>query len=344
MANILNNTRIVTGLKITEISSEMLSSHTPIVFKGAVGDWDIVRLSKKSTSEAIGFLKESCNEKSALINVGHPGIDGRYFYSEDFKSLNYDTVRMKIDDALDLIASAGSDPENPSYYISSNAINSHFPGLSEYLTTVLPRNNKTSEVASPDVKIWVGTKSVATCHYDALDNIACVVAGKRRFTLFPPSQFKNLYFGPLELTPGGQAISLVDFENPDYNKHPRFKEAELVGEVAELEAGDAIYIPSMWMHHVEGLNNFNILINYWWNDAPLYTGSGMTALYHAMLTLREKPEHEKAGWKALFDYYIFNDSEHPCLSLPEDIQGILGPLTPQKARQLRSSIINKLNR
>jgi hypothetical protein len=344
MANITKPINIVSGCSPDAIPLEVSQSPEPLVLKGLVKEWELVRIAAQSSVAAAEYLKSYYNGKPSLINAGHSGIDGRYFYNDDFSGLNYDTIKMQVDEALDLILASETNPEHPSYYISSNTIDTHFPGLRNNNDIKLPRVEKTFPVYQPDVKIWIGTQSIATCHYDALENIACVVAGKRRFTLFPPNQFENLYFGPLAPTPGGQAISLVDFRNPDYEQHPRFKEAEAHGFSAELEPGDAIFIPSMWMHHVEGLSHFNILVNYWWDDAPTYTGSGMTVLQHALLTLRDKPAHEKMAWKHLFDYYIFSHAMQAGAHIPTNARGVLGELDEVKARQLRSTIINKLNR
>jgi hypothetical protein len=344
MTGITRKTRVVHDCTPDSIPEDVIYSSEPVVLKGLVNNWVLATLAVQSPSAAVEYLKSHYNGKLSLINRGHAGIDGRYFYNSDLTSLNYDTVKMRIDEALDLILASGQDPTHPSYYISSNAIDTHFPDLRKENDLYLPRKKRDYPVYPPDVKIWIGTRSVATCHYDALDNLACCVAGSRRFSLFPPSQFENLYFGPLELTPGGQAISMVNFANPDYEKYPRFREAQAAGQVAELEAGDAVYIPSMWMHHVEGLSHFNILINYWWNDAPTFTGSSMNVLYHALLSLRDKPAHEKAGWKHLFDYYIFGDPNRAGEHLPEHARGALGPLDEIRARQLRAMLINKLNR
>lgn len=344
MTKITRKTNVVSGITPDSIPAEIIYSPEPVVLKGLVKNWRLVELAQDSAASAVAYLKTYYNGRLSLINRGHPGINGRYFYNADMTGLNYDTLKMRIDDALDLILSSQEDPRQPSYYISSNAIDTHFPGLRQENDLALPRRQKNYQTFPPDVKIWVGTPSIATCHYDALDNLACCVAGRRRFTLFPPDQFQNLYFGPLEPTPGGQAISMVDFANPDYEKYPRFRLAEEVGQVAELEPGDAVYIPSMWMHHVEGLSPFNILINYWWNDAPAFSGSGMNVLYHAILSLRDKPDHEKAGWKHLFDYYIFGGSGRAAEHLPEHARGVLGPLDETRARQLRAMLINKLNR
>lgn len=344
MTGITKQTKTIQNCAPGEIPEEILCSAEPVVIKGLVKDWKLVGEAGKSSYAAVEYLKSYYNGKPALINVGHPGIDGRYFYNDDLKSLNYDTVKAQIDEALSLILKAETDPGRPSYYISSTSIDSHFPGLREENDLEIPRKERPYPVSPPQMKIWIGTRSIATCHYDALDNIACCIAGRRRFTLFPPSQIKNLYFGPLDLTPGGQAISMVDFDNPDFEKYPRFRDALAVGQVADLDPGDAVYIPSMWMHHVESFSSFNVLVNYWWDDAPMHTGSGMNALYHGILSLRDKPEHEKEGWKQLFDYYVFGPSELAGEHLPEHARGVLGELDEIKSRQLRAMLLQKLNR
>ena len=37
--------------------------------------------------------------------------------------------------------------------------------------------------------------------------------------------------------------------------------------VADLEPGDAIYIPALWWHAVQATGELNVLVNYWWNEA-----------------------------------------------------------------------------
>ena len=141
------------------------------------------------------------------------------------------------------------------------------------------------------------------------NNLACCMVGRRRFTLFPPDQIANLYPGPLEPTPGGQVVSMVDFRAPDFDRFPRFRDALDAAEVAELEPGDVLFYPAMWWHHVEALDPFNVMINYWWNASPAFMDTPMTTLLHALLSLRDRPEHEKAAWRALFDYYVFGPAD-----------------------------------
>src|SRR3546814_19855372 len=95
-----------------------------------------------------------------------------------------------------------------------------------------------------------------------------ISVGRRRFTLFPPDQFANLYLGPIDNTPAGRTVSLVDFDAPDLVAHPRFAEAMAQARTVELDPGAAVFIPSLWWHHVEGLAPIHILLNYWWRDTP----------------------------------------------------------------------------
>ncbi len=75
---------------------------------------------------------------------------------------------------------------------------------------------------------------------------------------------------------------MVDFADPDFARHPRFREAHgRTRRSAELEPGDLLFYPALWWHHVEALDAFNILVNYWWNDAPAFLDTPQTTLLHA---------------------------------------------------------------
>jgi hypothetical protein len=193
-------------------------------------------------------------------------------------------------------------------------------------------------------KIWIGNRVTASCHYDAPNNIACCAVGRRRFTLLPPEQIWNLYPGPLEPAPGGQAVSLVDFHAPDLERYPRFREAQASAMSVVLDSGDALFIPSMWWHHVEGLDAFTVLVNYWWSSVPSYVPTPMHAMYHAIWTIRDRPEREKKAWRDVFDYYVFGPGEQAGEHMPEAARRLLGPIDETQARQLRALLIRELNR
>jgi hypothetical protein len=180
-------------------------------------------------------------------------------------------------------------------------------------------------------------------HYDLLSNIACVVGGRRRFTLFPPDQMPNLYMGPLDFTPSGTPVSMVPLQGPDLARFPRFSEALRHAQEAELAPGDALYIPYGWWHAVESLTPFNVLVNYWWNPATSY-GSPYGVLLHAALCLRDLPAEQRAVWRTMFEELVFKDPDQALAHLAPEHRGLLGPPSPQRAKEVRAILAESFSK
>ncbi len=318
---------------------ELLTTAEPRVLKGLAADWALTRVGQRSEREAMDYLRSFYNGKPISASFGAPDIGGRLFYNEDFTQLNFEARRTQLEDVLRQIQEHLGDAQPPTIYVGSTLIDSVLPGFRKDNDV-----NFAAHGIDPPPSIWIGNRTIASCHFDAPNNLACCVVGKRRFVLFPPEQIFNLYPGPLEPTPGGQAISLVDFDNPDFGKHPRFREAMEAGLVADVEPGDAVFIPSMWWHYVRGLSSFNTLVNYWWTTLPKFIPTPMNALYHALWTIRDRPESEKQAWKQVFEYYVFGPSQRAGEHFPPQARGVLGPIGDDEARYLRAMLINKLNR
>jgi hypothetical protein len=318
---------------------ELLSGGEPRVLKGLVAHWALTRAGRESPQRAMAYLLSFYNGKTLSASFGPPEIAGRLFYNEDFTRLNFSAERAQLDDVLTRITNHLDDAQPPTIYVGSTLIDSYFPGFR--------RENDVGFAArgiDPPPSIWIGNRTIASAHFDAPNNLACCVVGTRRFTLFPPEQIFNLYPGPLDPTPGGQAVSVVNFEDPDFDRFPRFRAALEAALVAEVEPGDAVFVPSMWWHHVQGLSAFNTLVNYWWASMPRHIPTPMNALYHAMWTIRDRPESEKRAWKNVFDYYVFGPAGLAGEHFPEQARGLLGPIDDERARYIRGMLINKLNR
>jgi hypothetical protein len=219
---------------------------------------------------------------------------------------------------------------------------------SEEVPTLLPgfeKENRT-DLVDPNVvpRAWIGNRIRVAPHYDLMENVGVVVAGRRRFMLFPPEQLKNLYVGPFELTPAGTPVSLVDTHDPDFRQFPRFKDALAHVQVAELEPGDAIYIPFHWWHGVDSLEPVNLFINYWWNEARADAGSPYDALLHALYAIKTLPADQREVWRMVFDHYVFALGGDPIEHLPEAARGMLGPPTPELLGRMRATLRQLLNR
>lgn len=344
MSKITQTTKEIKITTAGNVPETIFSCNEPVILRGLVKNWPLRNAGLDSDEAAIDYLKTRYNGKPSIACFGKPEIHGRFFYQDDITALNYQTVKTTIDDFLEQVMLNKAKKNPSSFYIASNYIDSHFPNFRADNDLNLTEHVNNDLLNTPDIKIWLGNATLACCHYDTSDNIACCVVGNRQFTLFPPSQINNLYPGPLELNPGGPAISMVNFKKPDFEKHPRFKEAIAHGQIANLTPGDALYLPRMWWHQVEGLSPFNVLVNYWWNKTPKYMGEAMSVLQHALLSLKDRPMEEKKAWQHVFNYYIFSDTDHAGAHLPEQAKGALGKIDNIQARKLRAQLIHNLNR
>ncbi|MDZ7812615.1 MAG: cupin-like domain-containing protein [Ideonella sp.] len=118
-------------------------------------------------------------------------------------------------------------------------------------------------------------------------------------------------------------------------------------QLAELEPGDAIFIPSMWWHHVEALDNVNVLVNYWWRSSPAFMDppiEGADAGHHE--SIRDLPPAQRQAWAAQFQHYVFAHPPTSHAHIPASRAGHLGlPLMQTLTRLLQARFYCKnLNR
>ncbi len=325
----------VTDVAAADLSDELLASDEPLVLRGLVPDWPAVARSRESADSIIDYLKGFDSGKVVTALSAPPEAAGRIFYNEDMSAFNFEYRRMALAEAVEQVRSHVDEPSSRSLYIGSTNVDHWLPGFRE-------RNDLPIGHLEPLVSIWIGNRSRVSAHYDFPSNIACVVAGRRRVILFPPEQLPNLYVGPLDFTPAGQPISLVDFHAPDYERFPRFRDAVKSAQMSVLEPGDAVIVPSMWWHHMEALSDFNALVNYWWRNSPAYMGPPLSVLQHAILGLRDLPEAQRKQWRELFDYYVFNPEKENFEHIPEAARGVLNVIDESTARQIRKMLRDKL--
>lgn len=336
--SIFTNIKPVRELKechYDNLTDEILKSTRPLILRGLVDTWPVVKKGQSSHHDCINYLKGFYNQNPVQAMVAEADVKGRLFYNDALDGFNFERQTLNLSDVLDNIQSHLNDEIAPTYYVGSTSIDHVLPGFRA-------ENDIPVLQDKPLKSVWIGNRSRVAAHYDVTDNIACVVAGKRRVTLFPAEQIENLYVGPLDFTPAGQAASIVDFHNPDFERFPKFKIALEHAQTAELMPGDAIFIPSMWWHHIEGLDSFNVLVNYWWRQVDNHLGAPADALNHALLCIKDLPEEQRQSWKTLFDYYVFNPADNS--HIPEPMRGSLNPIDYLAARKLRATLINKLNR
>ena len=317
---------------------EIVPKGEPAVFRGMMNDWPVVQAGKAGDEELARLLHSAATEEPFEAWFGAPGLDGQFNYNADFSGFNFERRMATLEQLLDLLLRQRGAEQPYSMYAGGIPIRKHLPGLIP--TIPVPMLDMQRDTL---ISLWLGNRTHTATHWDQSQNLACVVAGRRRWTLFPPEQLKNLYVGPLDFTLAGQPISLVDVDEPDLKTYPRFAAALEEARQVELEPGDALYLPAMWWHDVRSLEDFGALINFWWRDGepPLLTP--LNALYHAVITVKDLPPNEKKAWRNMFDHYIFGDDGDPVEHLPEKGRGLLGKRTPELVDRVKKLLIKALS-
>ena len=293
-------------------------------------------MARRSPRDLIGYLKGFDSGLTTEIMEGPPEVKGRFFYSEDMQGFNFAKTRAPVAATLDrLLAGLAADTE-PTIYMGSLPMRKHLPAF---------ETRNPCPLALPDAapRLWIGGAARVQTHFDPVHNLACCVAGRRRFTVFPPGQVRNLYLGPFELTPAGAAISLARLEAPDFARFPRFESALATARTAVLDPGDALYLPHYWFHHVVATEPLNALVNYWWGEARRGVDHPRNAFLAAVLAIRDLEGDEAVFWKAMFEHYVFRADGDPVVGVPEPLQGAFGDMSAETRARVRAFALSLLN-
>jgi hypothetical protein len=242
-----------------EFREEIIPRGLPAVLRGIAGGWPLVAEARRDPARCMAILAANATNEPVEILRAEPTEEGRFHYAADGLSLNFLRGRASLQVFLAMLREQAA-AERPFAMIAQGLIAGRYvPGFqASHAIPLVP------DRAEP--RLWIGNAAKVATHNDPVDNVAVVAAGRRRFTLFPSEAEEQLYMGPAHPTPAGTPISMVHVTAPDLQRYPRFADALEMAQQAELAAGDAVFIPKNWFHHVEALDRFNVLVNYWWDS------------------------------------------------------------------------------
>jgi hypothetical protein len=327
-------------LSIEEIRREVLPNKQPAILRGLVRDWRAVREYLESAESLVRYLHSLDSGVPVDALMTPPEALGQISYNAAMSGFNFHRNRLPLSEIAAQVLRYARFDQPPAVAAQSALMRDCLPGFTGenamplFADSILPR-------------IWLGNRITTPTHVDEWNNLACVVAGRRRFTLFPPEQISNLYIGPLDFAPTGAAMSMVSLRDPDLARHPKFRAAQSAALVAELAPGDGIFVPPLWWHHVESLEPFNVLVNYWWHDplgANSKADSAFDALLHGILAIRGLPPESRRAWSAFFEEYVFGAAAASIEHIPAERRGILGELSEAQLSALRAHLAKQLTR
>jgi hypothetical protein len=289
---------------------EIVPLGQPAVLRGIAGDWPLVRHFRRSPEALVDYLTGLDSGALVTTAIAPPEVKGRLVYKEGLKELNHRHSDELLPNVLKGLLKLADNPAPPGVWIGGLSARHQLPRLEQ--------ENRTDFVPEgTPANLWIGNAVTVPPHFDAGDNLAVVVAGRRRFTVFPPEQVANLYIGPFDLTPSGLPISMVSHTDPDLERYPRFRDALAAAQVGEVGPGDAIYVPYLWWHGVESLEAFNMLVNFWWYSDPVAAAHPYGALLRAAFELfRNMPDAHRRSWKHMYDHWVFHENGDPAAHLP----------------------------
>lgn len=326
--DILNSLPIIAThrARCVEDIESLVALGEPAVIKNAFDHWPVLAAARRSPAALDAYLKARDGGAPVPVMEAPPSSGGYFGYSSDVREFSFTKRSRPLLETLDRMARGRSDRAGPYLAIQLLPLDQQMP---EFV-----RDNPMRLVPpSARPKLWLGGAVRTQIHNDRDHNLACVIAGHRRFVLFSPEQVANLYVGPLDNPP---PLSLVDPEAPDLDQFPRFREALENARVAHLGPGDALLIPRYWWHHVTSLDRYNAMVNYWWGDCPSGFGDPHGAFLTALLALKALPPHERAYWRAMFETHVFGDEgvHH----IPPNARGILGVMAPAQRAALKQRL------
>lgn len=294
---------------------QVVQAAKPAVVRGLIEHWPALAAGRESPAALNRYLKSMDRGIPGPVMEAPAGSQGRFGYGPDLREFTFSKRQRGVSETLDRIERQLGRDNKPFVAVQMLPLATHMPDFLQHNSLpLLPR-------VAP--LLWLGGPVKTQIHHDRDHNLACVIAGRRRFVLFPPEQVVNLYIGPMENPP---PLSLVDLESPDFERFPRFATALATAVMCELEPGEALFIPRHWWHHVSSLDPYNALVNYWWGTHASGLENPYDCFLTALLALKSLPAAERTYWQAMFNAFVFQCEDGAVDHIPPELRGALGSL------------------
>nr|GEV40471.1 hypothetical protein [Tanacetum cinerariifolium] len=185
------------------------------------------------------------------------------------------------------------------------------------------------------VNLWIGNDlSETSFHKDHYENLYAVVTGEKHFVLLPPTDVHRMYIREYPTAQYNYSEETGEFqlelENPvrhvpwcSVNPHPlpKNKEKEMAKfplyhngpkpfEVT-VKAGEILYLPSMWFHHVRQTpdnRGLTIAVNYWY-DMQFDIKYAYFNFLQSITAPQESTYHKSSSHDSLTSEYVSDDNE-----------------------------------
>ncbi|KAG9398658.1 hypothetical protein AC1031_014440 [Aphanomyces cochlioides] len=319
---------ICRSIPASEISVAVLRDHVlrnePLVIKQTA--LELVQASSWSTKTLIDRIGSRQVHVKISPNGDFEGCEPLSWWEGDKEIPDYVATQLESPDKV-LVRPAATNmpfstfidkltstaPTATSYYLEYLSMATYVPELIDDA----PKFDWAPFLKLDVANLWFGDgKSVGKLHFDPFENLMTMVAGRKEFILYDPSDNTRIYEGHIREAQydleGNQFIrrrlmestsmvnSPVDIQAPDLEMYPRFAEANAMRCV--VEEGDTIFVPSFWWHEVVSApakdEPRNVAVNYWYKpvynkDFPCQTCPLRFSMAYADLLEQAQSSHEE---------------------------------------------------
>ncbi len=227
--------------------AEIVRSHRPVIIRGLDS---VIPFDHRPDLDGLRLIAA---EDDATFPVTVHRSDHPYFlYVGDYGSEVVRTEQMSLDQFLDYMFVSPPEDGTCTYRLfGTKAMNGRVAHLIDEMATslgVLAERVPDRHASG----VWVGSAGVVTpMHHDAWTGLLFQFEGSKRVTMFAPTDRPNLHLSsPFKPTSRWSTLPPRSHE-ADPAEFDRFARANPF--VAQLDAGEALFIPPYWMHEVEAL-------------------------------------------------------------------------------------------
>jgi jumonji domain-containing protein 7 len=215
----------------------MVAQRRPVLIRKGVAGWGAV------TRWGPEFFAETVGERTVPIEF-YPS--GSYYESW----LSFET---QVSRYLELLRVR---PVKERYYMAEVRIDRDLPEL--WPDIALPPFLDARRLIF--TALFFGFDTLSNLHYHATDQaLLCQVVGRKTVTMYPPEDFRCLYFHPWYHQRFN--FSRIRFDPVDQTRFRNFGLTH--GTTCTLEPGDALFIPMHWGHLVHG-PGWNASVTFFW--------------------------------------------------------------------------------
>ena len=283
------NTVLCIGGYVNPLSfyRNFVSKNLPVKIAAAVSHWGAI---DKWTDE---YLEETIGDNEVTVSITPNGLADAVV---DNKFLLPYENKIKLRDVLCELQNP--DPSRVLYLQRQNSsLTEEFSSLMGDIDGELEWASAAFGTSIDAINFWLGDgRAISSLHKDPYENVYCVIRGSKTFTLYPPTDRPLLQYkmydvwrytenGGIQPEPDCPRTPWIDIDPRDPltsnipGTHPL---------VVTVRAGETLYLPSYWFHHVRQEHG-TIAVNYWY-DIDYGPAFGLFNLLDKLSVAREKDE------------------------------------------------------